>query len=245
MLTAGDARAQWRMGSVLRGRYRIDRVLYTRLQGAVALLLVTVTCVAGGCARDLASLLPFPCADDGTCPDGFACNSADPPGLYGACELPHADTICGQPAMNNFVDCTLAGSGFACTDNLCVPPCGTNGATCPEGRGCIDDTYCLLVCTQSQSCPAGLVCKPDFKGNDFCLPPGSIPFGGSPSTPAPTGPTAPTSGGGVLGGGVPGGGVPGVGGTDAGTAATASSPPPSSSAGGTSGPDPFSDSGRP
>ncbi len=133
-----------------------------RGSGLSALLLLAL---AAGCAKDAASLTPFPCALDNSCAAGLACL----PGT--GCVTARADALC--PASG---DCSAGGAGLTCEASLgrCAPGC-TDGAGCPSGRGCTSTKgagVCLTDCSSAGvTCPAGLTCQ-DGWGHKACLPAG-------------------------------------------------------------------------
>lgn len=115
------------------------------------------------CNNDAASLSPFPCARDQTCPDGVACL----PGT--GCVRPRADVLC-----RGDVDC--AGIAAAICDlGRCVPTC-RDGAGCEIGRICTAASgsgVCLTDCAAGQACPAALQCVSLWTpGKSACLPAG-------------------------------------------------------------------------
>jgi hypothetical protein len=139
--------------------------------GAIAVVLTTY---AAACAKDLSQLEPFPCAKDGTCPDGMACV----PGT--GCITPRIDSPCTADT-----DCKKASVDATCILGACVTIC--DRVPCPEGRTCVRTTVpaerpndspvagaaCMLPC-DTGSCPAGLVCVQLGTGQNVCTN-GTIP----------------------------------------------------------------------
>ena len=119
--------------------------------------------LAAGCAKDAASLSPFPCAKDNTCPAGLAC-------LPGAgCVKPAADAICAADG-----DCTGGAASLSCSVGRCLEACSA-GAGCASGRTCTSAAaagVCVADCGAGQACPVGLICQ-DAWGKKSCLPDGA------------------------------------------------------------------------
>jgi hypothetical protein len=109
--------------------------------------------VSMGCSRSLDELEPFPCANDGGCPDGRACM----PGV--GCVRPTEDV----PCVVGSTDCAAISEAHVCAAGICTTPC-RRAADCGPGRTCSSpdgvDGYCLADCTQSRSCSPGLTCRP-------------------------------------------------------------------------------------
>ncbi len=126
-------------------------------------VLLLLAVLAGACAEPLAKLVPFPCAQDGTCPAGLACV----PGV--GCSFATLDALCGPGT-----DC--GPSGGSCQLGLCAPPCERGcGAerVCSSAQG---TGACLLDCSAGQACPENLTCAPLWhEGKKGCLPPAQAP----------------------------------------------------------------------
>lgn len=110
---------------------------------------------AAGCAKTLDELEPYPCASDGSCPDGRTCNAAM------LCTKAHVDSLCkaGQ------TDCSTAAPGATCTLGVCGQLCDGNRITCPNDRVCTvargagGSGACLKGCAEDADCPEQLVCR--------------------------------------------------------------------------------------
>lgn len=114
----------------------------------------SLACVPGyGCTRDVLSKAPFACTQAGMCPAGLVCVDAQ-------CTRPVADTICDDGSSSR-IDCSLAGPGYQCVNDLCAAPCNASASGCGPGKVCID-SYCRTDCSTSGTCPAGLSCKPTY-----------------------------------------------------------------------------------
>src|SRR5262249_7604135 len=122
--------------------------------------------ICAACASDLGSLVPFPCARDGTCPIGLSC-------LANQCVKATVDAPCDATT-----DCTPAGDGAACALGVCTLPCGASRA-CPTARACSTMSgagVCLADCTASGSCANGLSCRDLFYGGKRgCTGASSVP----------------------------------------------------------------------
>ena len=129
------------------------------MNARLASLLCWAALVAA-CAKDAASLAPFPCAADNTCPSGVLCL----PGT--GCVTPQPDALC--PSGN---DCS---AGLVCTVGRCEPPCSSSGG-CVAGRVCSggDGGVCLAECAAGTSCPGKLECAELWQpGEKACMPSG-------------------------------------------------------------------------
>jgi hypothetical protein len=124
-----------------------------------AALFGVVVGFATSCAQPLAELVPFPCAQDGTCPAGLACV----PGV--GCSFAALDALCGPET-----DC--GPSGGVCQLGLCAAACAGG---CGAGRVCSaagGEGVCLVDCTAGEACPEHLACAPLWHGGKRgCVPP--------------------------------------------------------------------------
>ena len=128
-----------------------------RLAAVFFLAAMTLPLVAAGCLKSLDDLAPFPCADDGTCPDGFGCNA-------GSCVKGAANTTCGvgcNTCLGQMFNCP-AGDVFHCgavTGGCCPPdfsffcdygpsPCWNEEVDCSTIVQCPSDS-------RYYACPSG------------------------------------------------------------------------------------------
>jgi hypothetical protein len=128
------------------------------------------------CAKGLSDLQPYPCAKDGTCPDGLSCTQ-------GNCVAAALDSPCDSSTT-----CSSAGSGVSCNFGACVPACALG--VCGAGRVCSDASgsgSCLFDCSNGQLCPNGLTCANLFyQGKRGCTAAGAGPAAcASVDTPGP------------------------------------------------------------
>jgi hypothetical protein len=133
----------------------------------LALALAAALPLVASCAKDARGLVPFPCAEDGTCPSGLSCM----PGV--GCVVPSQDAPCDRGTQ-----CTIAGKGYGCGLGTCTVPC--RDGVCDPGRVCVHqdgEPWCLLDCTAA-ACPDGLVCRDTYVGG------GKVCVGAAVSFPA-------------------------------------------------------------
>ena len=130
------------------------------------------------CAKSEDSIGLFPCANDHTCPTGFACNANDVCSVVIPPDAPAPDAP--EPLSIDTVGCSQSqlgcGSGLACVFDACDPPCNRD-SDCGSGRLCtqIDQPgtgACELQCSVSQdTCPADFHCgERHVDGQFICLP---------------------------------------------------------------------------
>jgi hypothetical protein len=120
---------------------------------AAVIFAVTIA-VTSACYSGLESLAPFPCAIDGTCPDGFICQDK-------SC---NAATL-GSPCVS---DATCANIGqscpgpeqtgvIECVAGVCAENCDL---VCPAGETFPDNSgVCFLECGQGAACADGTSCS--------------------------------------------------------------------------------------
>jgi len=141
----------------------------TRLDPAIARAAGALACAllllgSSACAIDLKSLAPFPCGADGTCPEGFLCDTEN----GGKCVL--ADSSC-----SNDSDCKSMGA-YYCGSSTCkacntVTRCGSSCEPCTEALPvcgpsecvqCVGDGDCLgdgAHCSSNAcQCSSGTLC---------------------------------------------------------------------------------------
>ncbi len=99
----------------------------------VLALLALVLLVVAGCSKSLSQLAPFPCAKDGTCPDGYDCTSARQCVVRASCAG-------GEDCSGTCVDLT--------TDER---NCGACGAACLAGQSCCGSA-CTDTTTSTTNC---------------------------------------------------------------------------------------------
>ena len=123
-----------------------------RWRKLVAGALVLVGGAACSASEILQSIGQFPCANDGTCPDGFSCTGGSCQQNFGVNELP-VDSVCtGADACSGYASCLYG---------VCGAPEMTVGG-CPTGRN-IFVGECLLDCSAA-SCPMQLKCAYAYGG---------------------------------------------------------------------------------
>lgn len=151
-------------------------------------LLLVVALVAIACAESLTSLAPFPCAQDGTCPDGFGCSDATE--CVPTC--PAGETFCGGGCVTTASDPNNCGgcgnvSPSAICENGCAllspvstcapwPLCG-----CSPSQNCFFDNaderwecgdagtmVAGAPCIATTDCARGLVCIATDGGGGTC-----------------------------------------------------------------------------
>jgi hypothetical protein len=137
------------------------------------IVFLVVALVAIACAKDLDSLAPFPCAEDGTCPSGFDCTAqkqcVTPPTCSGQ------ETDCAGVCLQTASDAKNCGScGKSCPDSevCCGGSCCASASCC----GAIGSQSCVLDfqsdaknCSRcDNACPSYDVCE---SGTCTCEPP--------------------------------------------------------------------------
>ncbi len=132
----------------------------TLLPPLTLLLALASVLVWNGCAKSLDALAPFPCAMDGSCPDGFSCVSGG--GGTQAC-YPNQTCTSGQTQC-----------GLACADTSSdTSNCGSCGNACPSGNVCCAGT-CSDPNSDASNCGScGNACQNDkscVSGGCACLP---------------------------------------------------------------------------
>jgi hypothetical protein len=138
-----------------------------RIRAFVSLVAAAALVLASACAKKLADLEPFPCAKDGTCPDGLSCVNGLCTTVIGCsngagcadgfvCSSPNGQGTCITDCSNG-EDC---GTGQQCeplwygAKKGCVPSdCATN----PQGSDCVVAHACASV---TQAIPCNLTCHP-------------------------------------------------------------------------------------
>lgn len=126
-----------------------------RRSRALTLTFLAVILLAVACAKKLSELEPYPCANDGSCPDGRACT----PDMV--CAPAKIDSICRAGET----DCTTAAAGGRCALGVCGEPCDGTRLTCPEGRVCTvamgagGEGACVKPCEDAAGCPPHLTCR--------------------------------------------------------------------------------------
>jgi hypothetical protein len=118
----------------------------TSLRARRPLVSILLVLVLASCASSLDSLAPFPCAEDGTCPTGFVCDSASK--TCAACPSPSlvCSSACIDPA-NDPSNC--GGCGIACASGMC----GAGQCICstaPGGGACTVSPQC--GCGSGEKC---------------------------------------------------------------------------------------------
>jgi hypothetical protein len=122
-----------------------------------ALLLLVAACTAGDI---LASLAPFPCAKDGTCPTGYQCQ-AGAAGAAATCISSTAGGLGGTPMEKALDELCSAGDlckEGACEYGVCSPSAATSNTMCPLSHPVNGEFACLLACNSSADCGPMLAC---------------------------------------------------------------------------------------
>jgi hypothetical protein len=121
-------------------------------RAALAMVLVGACALGAACAKSLASLAPFPCADDNTCPEGFACGS-----------IPDAST----PQCTMVCDAGLTGCQGECLNLMGDDPanCGGCGVACAEGAVCCRG-QCAVLSSDPSHCGS---CDTACEGKKSCV----------------------------------------------------------------------------
>jgi hypothetical protein len=124
----------------------------TRARAAAVLAFAAVAAIGFACTGQdvLSDLTPFPCANDGHCPDGYTCRA-------------DAGCVGSQGLGNKNVDDPCEGTDecpdyAGCTYGVC-PGKTDSQDQCPSDRIYIGG-YCLHPCGTAAPCPNGLVCAP-------------------------------------------------------------------------------------
>jgi hypothetical protein len=135
------------------------------------LVFVLVGALLVACYSGLTSLEPFPCANDGKCPNGLLCNKDK------QCTCP---LQCGQTCVDPQTDSSNCGGcnnacSTVCAAGACQNLCTLFGTDCPTGKKCVVEvsstapqwgTVCQSKgsatigqpCTHGNDCIDGLVC---------------------------------------------------------------------------------------
>jgi len=159
---------------------------FPRLSGALAfasLAFVTIACYSG-----LSNLEPFPCADDGTCPNGILCENGEcvcPETCGGSCTDTTSDpNNCGACGITCALTTLPGTQTSACANSTCTNSCTLFGssAQCPSGSSCgisvqNDEwqTACYVTgtvglgqpCSHGTDCAAGSQCL-EQSGVSWC-----------------------------------------------------------------------------
>jgi len=115
--------------------------------------------LALGCYSGLTNLAPFPCADDGTCPNGLICKG-------GSCTCPlSCDSTCVDPDVDA-ANCGGCGQSCAtsCVSGQCQNACTLfSTAGCPSGDTCAvafhaDDVLWGTICRSTGTVAAHQPC---------------------------------------------------------------------------------------
>jgi hypothetical protein len=134
---------------------------------AATLLFVLASTLAwNGCAKSLISLAPFPCAMDGTCPDGFTCvTQQGGTACYPSLSCPGGQSQCGDACADVSSDAANCGGcgqacapGNTCCQGACADltsdaaHCGSCDNACQNAKSCLSGT---CACTPEQTTCAG------------------------------------------------------------------------------------------
>jgi hypothetical protein len=101
--------------------------------------------LVAACTKELTDLQPYPCPADNNCPSPLVC-------VAGVCAPVQADVDCSHAN----VDCSAVGGCWK--NKVCEPTCGADAGSCAADRVCAGGA-CLVDCTQTSTCPAGLACR--------------------------------------------------------------------------------------